>query len=83
MEGSQPFIYRCAPRGTRTGHCSAGIVKNIISNVFKKNAKAGHGPVPCPDPKSVLPMPEVAPMIIMVCCFILSCSFFSEIAIVT
>ena len=21
MEGSQPFTYRCAPRGTRTGHC--------------------------------------------------------------
>lgn len=49
MEGSQPFIYRCAPRGIRTCHCPAGIVKNIISNVFKKNEKAGHGPVPCPD----------------------------------
>ena len=46
MEGSQPFIYRCAPRGTRTCHCPAGIVKNIISNVLKKNEKAGHGPVP-------------------------------------
>ena len=23
MEGSQPFIYSCAPRGTRTGQCPA------------------------------------------------------------
>ena len=23
MEGSQPFIYRCVPRGTRTGQCPA------------------------------------------------------------
>ena len=23
MEGRQPFIYRCAPRGTRTGQCPA------------------------------------------------------------
>ena len=37
---------RCAPRGTRTGQCPAGIVKNLISNVLKKIEKAGHGPVP-------------------------------------
>ena len=30
-----------------TGHCPAGIFKNIISNVTKKE-EAGHGPVPCP-----------------------------------
>ena len=47
MEGSQPFIYRCAPRGTRTCHCPAGIVKNIISNVFKKNWEGGTRT--CPD----------------------------------
>ena len=49
MEGSQPFIYRCAPRGTRTCHCPAGIVKNKSQMFFLKNEKAGHGPVPCPD----------------------------------
>ena len=47
MEGSQPFIYKCAPRGTRTCHCPAGIVKNIISNVFKKNWEGGTRT--CPD----------------------------------
>ena len=45
MEGSQPFMYRCAPRGTRTGHCPTGISKSIISNDYK-NEEAGHGPVP-------------------------------------
>ena len=45
MEGSQPFIYRCAPRGTRTGHCPTGISKSIISNDYK-NEEAGQGPVP-------------------------------------
>ena len=29
--------------------------------------------------KSALPMPEVAPMIIIVCCFILSCSLFQKL----
>ena len=33
--------------GQGTGHCPAGIFKNIISNVTK-NEEAGHGPVPCP-----------------------------------
>ena len=36
MEGSQPFIYRCAPRGTRTCHCPAGIVKNKSQMFFLK-----------------------------------------------
>ena len=31
--------------GQGTGHCPAGIFKNIISNVTK-NEEAGHGPVP-------------------------------------
>ena len=35
------------PTGQGTGHCRAGIFKNIISNVTK-NEDAGHGPVPCP-----------------------------------
>ena len=34
-------------RGQGTGHCPAGIFKNIILNVTK-NEEAGHGPVPCP-----------------------------------
>ena len=32
--------------GQGTGHCPAGIFKNIISNVTK-NEEAGHGPIPC------------------------------------
>ena len=42
---SHLIIYRCAPRGTRTGHCPTGISKSIISNDYK-NEEAGHGPVP-------------------------------------
>ena len=35
MEGSQPFIYRCAPRGTRTGHCPANIDSNMNSIILQ------------------------------------------------
>ena len=35
-KGSQPFIYRCAPRGTRTGHCPDcfKIVFEIFEMIF-------------------------------------------------
>ena len=42
-----PLVNNVLRLGQRTGHCPAGIFKNIISNVTK-NEEAGHGPVPCP-----------------------------------
>ena len=39
--------------GQGTGHCPAGIFKNIISNVTK-NEEEGHGPVPCPSARLVV-----------------------------
>ena len=42
-----PLVNNVLQLGQRTGHCTAGIFKNIISNVTK-NEEAGHGPVPCP-----------------------------------
>ena len=42
-----PLVNNVLQLGQRTGHCTAGIFKNIISNVTK-NEEAGHGLVPCP-----------------------------------
>ena len=43
---SETAIYKA---GQGTGHCPAGIFKNIIS-IVTKNEEAGHGPIPCPFP---------------------------------
>ena len=42
-----PLVNNVLRLGQRTGHCPAGIFKNIISNVTK-NEEAGHGLVHCP-----------------------------------
>ena len=42
-----PLVNNVLRLGQRTGHCPAGIFKNIISNVTK-NEEAGNGPAPCP-----------------------------------
>ena len=34
MEGRQPFIYRCAPRGTRTGPCPASSIFITFKIIF-------------------------------------------------
>ena len=44
---SSAIYVRSHPTGQGTGHCPAGIFKNIISNVTK-NEEAGHGPVRVP-----------------------------------
>ena len=40
-----PLVNNVLQLGQRTGHCTAGISKSIISNDYK-NEEAGHGPVP-------------------------------------